>query len=119
MVTIKAKITPEWVAANERAYANRQQGRVVTMVRPGLYTAPSSKGDGTTYTVTITNVGTLAGSCTCPHGQHGNAGHCWHLAQALSAEVRRVSRKAAPVAAPAPRVTPEEIDAKMARFARM
>ena len=97
MVKITTPITAEWIKANERAYANRQAGRVVTMLHPGIYTAPSSKGDGTAYTTTVSNVGLLLGTCDCPHGQSGRKGHCWHLAQALAAEVRRVSRKAAPV----------------------
>lgn len=95
MVRISQPITAEWIAANERAYTNRQAGRVVTLVAPGVYSAPSSKGTGT-YTVTVTNVGMLQGTCDCPHGTSGGKGHCWHLAQALAAEVRRVSRKAAP-----------------------
>jgi len=113
MVHISAAITPEWLSANERAYANRAAGRVVTRNSDGTYTAPSSKADGTAYLVTIVNVGALQASCTCPHGLHADAkGKCWHVAAALAAEVRRVSHKAAPQADRA------AMEAKMARFAR-
>ena len=99
MVHISSPITQEWIAANERAATNRQAGRIVTRNADGAYSAPSSKGDGTTYTVTVVNVGTLSAVCDCPHGQHADArGKCWHCAAALAAEVRRVSRKSAPAA---------------------
>ena len=108
MVKITASVTPQWIAANERAYQNRLAGRVVTMVRPGTYTAPSSKGDGTTYTVMVTNVGTLSATCSCPHGTHGTAGKCWHSAAAIAAEVRRT--------APKTQVSRQEMMARMSRF---
>jgi len=98
MVKISAQVTPEWISANERAYANRQAGRTVAPVAPGVYRCPSSKGDGTVYTQRILNVGQLQATCDCPHGQRAEArGKCWHCAAALAAEVRRVSRKPAPV----------------------
>jgi uncharacterized Zn finger protein len=124
MVKITATVTPEWIAANERAYQNRQAGRVVTLVAPGVYSAPSSKGVGA-YTTTVTNVGMLQGTCDCPHGKSGGKGHCWHLAQALAAEVRRVSRKAAAPAVElehtvgvAYNIHQPEPGSKMARFCR-
>ncbi len=109
MVKLTAPVTPAWVSANDRAYQNRQAGRVVTLVAPGVYQCPSSKADGTVYTQRILNVGQLQATCDCPHGQHGAAGHCWHSAAALAAEVCRVSR---------PRPSAEEAARKMARFAR-
>lgn len=110
MVKLSVPVSPEWVAANERAYQQRQAGRVVTMVRPGVYSAPSSKGDGSTYTATVINPGRLLGTCTCPHGEHGRKGHCWHLAAAIAAEIRRVSRPA-----PAPKVSTAEFVARLTR----
>lgn len=118
MVKISQPVTAEWVSANERAAAQRQAGRTVARVAPGTYQCPSSKGDGTVYTQRIVNVGQLQATCDCPHGQHGTAGHCWHLAAAISAEVRRVSR---PKPAPAPSATPErraEVAGLMARAFR-
>ncbi len=108
MVHITAPVTQDWIAANERAAANRQAGRVVTMVRPGVYQCPSSKGTDAVYTQTILNVGSLSATCDCPHGQYGTSGKCWHSAAALAAEVRRVSR---------PQASREQMLAKMARFA--
>lgn len=117
MVKITAAVTESWIKANERAHANRQAGRVVRWVAPNTYQCPSSKGDGTVYTQRILNVGQLAVTCDCPHGQHGTAGRCWHSAAALSAEVRRVAdpHSAEAVASRAHR---EMVNAKMARFAR-
>jgi len=110
MVKLTAPVTPAWISANERAYQNRQAGRVVTPIAPGVYRCPSSKADGTVYTQRIVNVGQLQATCDCPHGQHAEArGHCWHSAAALAAEVRRVSR---------PRQSVEEAARKMARFQR-
>jgi len=109
MVMISAPVTPAWISANERAYQNRLAGRVVTPVAAGVYQCPSSKADGTLYTQRIVNVGQLQATCDCPHGQHGTAGHCWHSAAALAAEVRRVSRL---------RPSAEEAARRMARFAR-
>jgi len=110
MVHIAAPITPTWQRAAERAHANRQAGRTVSLVTPGTYECPSSKADGTVYTQRIVNVGQLQATCDCPHGQHAEArGHCWHSAAALAAEVRRVSR---------PRQSVEEAARKMARFQR-
>ncbi len=107
MVKLTAPVTPSWISANERAFANRQAGRTVTLIAAGVYQCPSSKADGTVYTQRILNVGQLQATCDCPHGQHGTAGHCWHSA-ALAAEVRRVSRL---------RPSAEEAARKMARFA--
>ena len=143
MVKLTAKVTESWIKANERAYANRQAGRVVRWVAPNTYEAPSSKGDGTVYTVRILNVGQLLATCTCPHGAHGTAGHCWHCSAALCAEVRRISDPTSPEAVasrqyrPAPlppalaaiiddpqaeeaarQARRAEMERKMARFAR-
>lgn len=98
MVKITARITPAWLAAVERAYTNRQAGRVVVRTGNGTYTAPSSTGS-TSYTVTVLDVASLQATCTCPHGQHPTAGHCWHTAQALNAEVAHVATKRQELAA--------------------
>jgi len=110
MVKITAPVTREWVAANERAARMLRQGCQATRVGEGVYRVRSASQPDAIHTLRIRNLGQLDASCDCPHGQHeGAKGQCWHKASALCQETRRVSR---------PPVSREEIDRRMARFAR-
>ena len=68
----------EAVAAKAGAYTADQQAKAAAAIRsgevaaegPGLYSVPSSKGDGTRYA-------TDGRSCTCPAGARDR--RCWHL----------------------------------------
>ncbi len=110
MVKITTPITREWIAAVERAACMLQRGYQATRVGDGVYQVRSASQPDTIHTIRIRNVGQLDASCDCPHGRHeGAKGHCWHKASALCQETRRVSR---------PPLTGEEIERRMARFAR-
>lgn len=110
MVKITAPVTPEWVAAVERAARMRRQGYLATRIADGAYHVRSASRPGAVYTVRIRDLGRLDATCDCPHGQHeGAKGHCWHKASALCQETRRVSR---------PPLGREELDRCLARCAR-
>jgi len=110
MVKITTPITREWIAAVERAAGMLQRGYQATRVGDGVYQVRSASQPDTVHTIRIRNVGQLDATCDCPHGRHeGAKGHCWHKASALCQETRRVSR---------PPLSGEEIERRMARFAR-
>jgi hypothetical protein len=110
MVKISAPITAEWVAAVERAARMLQRGYQATRVGEGVYQVRSASQADTVHTIRIRNLGQLDATCDCPHGRHeGARGQCWHKASALCQETRRVSR---------PPLSKEELDRRMARFAR-
>jgi hypothetical protein len=110
MVKITAPVTSEWIAAVERAACMRKRGYQATRVGDGVYRVRSASQADAVYTVRIRNLGRLDASCDCPHGRHeGAKGQCWHKASALCQETRRVSR---------PPLSREELDRRMARFAR-
>lgn len=94
MVKLSAPITPAWLAAQERALADRAAGRRPVRIGPNTYRVPSSR-TAETYTVVIRNAGALDASCDCEHGRTGGKGHCRHIASALMAELERVSRPTA------------------------
>ena len=110
MVKITAPIDAEWVAAAERAARMLKRGYQAVRTAEGVYQVRSASQPDTIHTIRIQNVGLLQATCDCPHGRHeGAKGHCWHIASALCAETRRVSR-------PAP--SREEAARLMARFAQ-
>ena len=110
MVKIAAPIGPEWVAAAERAAKMLKRGYQATRIGDGVYQVRSASQPEVIHTIRIQNVGLLQATCDCPHGRHeGAKGHCWHIASALCAETRRVSR---------PQVSREETARFMARFAK-
>ena len=110
MVKITTPITRDWQAAVERAARMLRQGYQATRVGDGVYQVRSASHQDAIYTIHIRNLSQLDASCDCPHGQHeGAKGQCWHKASALCQETRRVSR---------PPVSREEIERRMARFAR-
>jgi len=97
-------------SAAERAARMLRRGYQAARVGDGVYRVRSASHQDTIHTVRIRNLGQLDATCDCPHGQHeGAKGQCWHKASALCQETRRLPR---------PLVSAEEIERRMARFAR-
>lgn len=130
MVKLQASITPEWQAAAARAWAQADAGNRVERIGPRTYRAHSAHGDET-YTVEVLSVLRLEYRCDCPHGKSGRAGRCWHGAQAVNEELKRVAAaeraRQAAGHAPSPGTVEYErrrqerrdaVNAKMARFSR-
>jgi hypothetical protein len=113
MVKLSIPLTTAWLAAYARALEQAKQGRRARPNgRAGCYLVASASEPGVLYEVRVINPGRLDATCTCEHGRRpGAAGHCWHKAAAIAAELERVSR-------PAPKPSAAEVSAFMARAFR-
>ena len=115
-IKIAAPITAQWVRANAKAAANAKRGLRAERIAERTYRVRSATSDES-YIVTVESIVNLRARCTCSAGQHGIV--CWHCSSAIAAAVQRCAAKAAPAPEPTPAPSGAEIDAKMARFARM
>lgn len=82
----------EAIAAERGTFSAKQQAMAAAAVRAGevkveahgLYSVPSSKGDGSRYA-------SDGISCCCPAGMHDR--QCWHLLAATTVDVLLTSRR--------------------------
>jgi uncharacterized Zn finger protein len=114
-IKITAPITPAWSRANARALVNARAGRRAERIAERTYRVVSSQSGDQSYTVYVKSAVGLDAVCSCPAGVSGLI--CWHKAAAIAAALTRCAQAQKAAAAPAP--SGAEIDAKMARFARM
>ena len=116
-VHITAHVTRHDADAMQRATDALRAGRRVEALGGGRYRVESQSRPGTWHEVRVVNVPELVASCDCTHAQKGGRGRCWHTAEVLALEVRRLAR----VPAPAPsqckrRLSDAECAARLSRL---
>lgn len=116
-ITLAAPITPAWERANAKAAALYRQGVRAERIDARHYVVPSQRPGHAAHAVEVRSVSRLDASCDCEAAQHGRV--CYHQSLAISAAAEEVlpALQPAPVAAPAPTYTPQQVDTFMARFA--
>ena len=97
-VQITRSVTKADADAMQRATDALASGRRVEALGGGRYRVESQSAPGTWHSVQVVNVPELVASCDCTHAQKGGRGRCWHTAEVLALEVRRLAR--VPVPAP-------------------